>query len=209
MTELIVRQLGVLDYQPAVERMHAFTDARGATSADELWLLQHPPVYTLGQAGDASHILNARDVQVVKSDRGGQVTYHGPGQLIIYTLVDLRRRKLGVRSMVSTLEDSVIQLLRSQGLQSHSRKDAPGVYVGAQKIAALGLRVRRGCTFHGLSLNVAMDLAPFKDINPCGFAGLGVTQLKDQGIDLGVEEAGEMLSAILSDRICATEKAVL
>jgi lipoyl(octanoyl) transferase len=207
MTEPIVQHLGVQDYRSMLERMHHFTDSRSTETTDELWLLQHPPVYTLGQAGDHAHVLDAAGIDVVSTDRGGQVTYHGPGQLIIYLLVDLRRGTLGVRSLVETMENAVIELLSRHGVESNSRRDAPGVYVREKKIAALGLRVRRGCTFHGLSLNVDMDLTPFNGINPCGYAGLAVTQLKDEGIDLTVEQAGEQLSTILIDAITPDNKA--
>ena len=207
MTEPIVRALGLQEYQSAVDRMREFTDTRTAQTNDELWVLQHSSVYTLGQAGDETHVLDANGIEVVKTDRGGQVTYHGPGQLIIYVLVDLKRGSLGVRSLVETMENAVIELLALHGVESNSRRDAPGVYVGGKKIAALGLRVRRGCTFHGLSLNVDMDLTPFTGINPCGYAGLSVTQLKDEGIDMTVEQAGDELSSILINTLQTCNKA--
>ncbi len=207
MTEPTVRAFGLQNYHTAVERMREFTDTRTAQTPDELWVLQHASVYTLGQAGDEAHILNADGIEVVKTDRGGQVTYHGPGQLIVYVLVDLKRGSLGVRTLVQTMENAVIELLARHGVESNSRRDAPGVYVNDKKISALGLRVRRGCTFHGLSLNVDMDLTPFTGINPCGYAGLSVTQLKNEGVDLTVEQAGEALVSILIDALQIGNKA--
>jgi lipoyl(octanoyl) transferase len=157
--------------------MQRFTDQRADSTADELWLLQHNPVFTLGKNGKPEHIHDAADIPVVKSDRGGQVTYHGPGQIVVYTLLDLKRMNIGVRDLVTRIENSVINLLAEYDVTAAARKDAPGVYVGNSKIAALGLRVRNGCSFHGLALNVDMDLAPFARINPCGYEGLEVTQL--------------------------------
>jgi len=162
--------------------MRAFTDSRDATTADELWVLEHPAVYTLGQAGKREHILNANDIPVVESDRGGQVTFHGPGQIIIYTLIDLRRAGMGIRDLVVRLENAVIDTLSQFNVTALGRRDAPGVYVGDAKIAALGLRVRRGCSYHGLSLNIDMDLAPFNGINPCGYEGLAVTSMHKLGV---------------------------
>ena len=176
---LIVRELGLQPYQQVWQDMQLFTDRRSETTADELWLLQHPPVYTLGKNGKPEHILNARDIPVIKSDRGGQVTYHGPGQLIVYTLLDLNRMHIGVRELVTRIEHSVIKLLEDYDISANARKDAPGVYVDGRKIAALGLRVRNSRSFHGLALNVDMDLEPFKRINPCGYKGLEVTQLSE------------------------------
>ncbi len=176
---LIVRELGLQPYQQVWQDMQLFTDQRGETTADELWLLQHPPVYTLGKNGKPEHILNARDIPVIESDRGGQVTYHGPGQIVVYTLLDLNRRHLGVRELVTLIENSVIGLLEDYDISAVARKDAPGVYVDDRKIAALGLRIRKGRSFHGLALNVNMDLEPFARINPCGYQGLEVTQLSE------------------------------
>ncbi|MBB5193044.1 lipoyl(octanoyl) transferase [Silvimonas terrae] len=182
---IAVRPLGLQAYEPTWHAMQDFTDARTADTQDELWLLEHPPVYTLGQAGKPEHILQQTDIPIVKIDRGGQVTYHGPGQLIAYTLLDLRRNKLGVRELVRKLEQSVINLLADFDIEAYGKIDAPGVYVqdelGEAKIAALGLRIRNGCAFHGLSFNVGMDLTPFGWINPCGYAGLRVAQLNDYG----------------------------
>jgi lipoyl(octanoyl) transferase len=175
---ILLRQLGQVPYQPTWERMQQFTEQRNAETPDELWLLQHPPTFTQGRAGKAEHLLNPGDIPVVPIDRGGQVTYHGPGQLVLYTLIDLNRRKLGVRALVSALEQSVIGLLRQEyAIEAHARREAPGVYVDGAKIAAVGLRIRKGCSLHGLSLNLDMNLEPFSRINPCGYPGLAVTQL--------------------------------
>ncbi len=174
---IVIRKLGVAEYEPTLQAMKDFTDSRTDQSADELWLLQHPRVFTQGQAGKAEHVLAPGDIPVVQADRGGQVTYHGPGQWVLYLLVDIRRHKLGVRALVDLIEDSIIELLAEYGIDAAARPDAPGVYVGGDKIAALGLRVRRGCSYHGLSLNVDMDLEPFARINPCGHKGLKVTSM--------------------------------
>lgn len=176
---LIVRELGLRPYEQVWHDMQLFTDQRSETTADELWLLQHSPVFTLGKNGRPDHILDAQDIPVIKSDRGGQVTYHGPGQVIVYTLLDLNRRHIGVRELVTRIENSVIELLEDYDIRANARKDAPGVYVNDRKIAALGLRVRKGRSFHGLALNVDMDLEPFSRINPCGYQGLEVTQLSE------------------------------
>lgn len=180
---LLVRELGCQDYTTIWQRMRDFTDERGVDTPDEVWLVQHPPVFTQGQAGKPEHIIGETTIPVVQSDRGGQVTYHGPGQLIAYTLLDLRRRGLGVRDLVVKLEELVICLLADIGVVACGRRDAPGVYVNDQKIAALGLRVRRGCTYHGLSLNVDVDLSPFLLINPCGYSGLEVTSIRQLGME--------------------------
>jgi lipoyl(octanoyl) transferase len=171
--------------------MQAFTEARSDATPDEVWLVEHPPVFTLGLNGRAEHVLDAGDIPLVQVDRGGQVTYHGPGQAVVYFLVDLRRRGIGVRAFVSAMEQAVIALLRDHGVAAEARQDAPGVYVAGAKIASLGLRIRRGCTYHGLALNVDMDLTPFARINPCGYAGLPVTSLAQLGIALDVAQAGE------------------
>jgi lipoyl(octanoyl) transferase len=178
MHNLRVRRLGLADYQTVWTAMRDFTETRDEHSLDEIWLLQHPRVFTQGQAGKAEHVLAPGDIPVIQVDRGGQVTYHGPGQIVGYLLIDLRRRKLGIRELVTGIENSLIAVLRQYGIEAGAKPDAPGVYLpNGSKIAALGLRVRRGCTFHGLSLNVDMDLEPFARINPCGFSGLQVTQL--------------------------------
>jgi len=175
-----VRQLGLLPYESTLLAMQRFTDARDELTPDELWLLQHTPVFTQGQAGKAEHLLNPGDIPVVKADRGGQVTYHGPGQLVAYLLLDVRRLGFGVRELVSRIELSLIELLASYGITALAKADAPGVYVDGAKIASLGLRIRNGRCFHGLALNVDMDLEPFRRINPCGYAGMAITQLADQ-----------------------------
>ncbi|WP_081960839.1 lipoyl(octanoyl) transferase LipB [Nitrincola sp. A-D6] len=181
--------------------MQAFTDQRQAETPDEIWLLQHHPVFTQGQAGKPEHLLNPGDIPVVKSDRGGQVTYHGPGQLMAYLLLDLRRKKLGVRDVVSLMEEAVIALLADHGQVAVARADAPGVYVDGCKIASLGLRVRRGCSFHGLALNVDMDLQPFTRINPCGYAGLQMTQLRNLCPDADIDSATKNLLNYLVKRL--------
>ncbi len=177
---LRIRKLGLADYQTVWTAMREFTDARDEHTRDEIWLLQHPRVFTQGQAGKAEHVLAPGDIPVIQVDRGGQVTYHGPGQIVGYLLIDLRRRKMGIRELVTGIENSIIAVLNEHGVTASAKPDAPGVYLpDGAKIAALGLRVRRGCTFHGLSLNVDMDLQPFARINPCGFSGLRITQLRD------------------------------
>lgn len=193
MTELLVRSLGTQPYGEVWQAMREFTDTRDETTPDELWVVEHSPVFTLGQAGKREHILRESDIPIVKSDRGGQVTYHGPGQLVIYLLLDLRRKSLGVRDLVSGIENAIINLLKAWGIAAEARKDAPGVYIERRKIAALGLRVRRGRSYHGLSLNVAMDLTPFEAINPCGYEGLEVTQLREFGVDETVSAVAQSL----------------
>ncbi|GMV30241.1 MAG: octanoyltransferase [Rhodanobacteraceae bacterium] len=179
---VLVRELpGLWPYEPVWRAMQAFTDARTADTADEFWLLQHEPVFTLGQAGKIEHVLAPGDIPVIPVDRGGQVTYHGPGQIMAYVLVDLRRRGLGVRELVHRIEQAVIDTLADWNIIAQRRDGAPGVYVADAKVAALGLRVRRGCSFHGLAFNAAMDLEPFRRINPCGYKGLAVTQVLDLG----------------------------
>ncbi len=184
-TRLVIKPLGRVEYQPTWHAMQSFTAARDETTPDELWLLEHPPVYTQGQAGKPEHVLDPGDIPIVQIDRGGQVTYHGPGQLVAYLLFDLKRHQLGVRDLVRKMEQSVIDLLADYGIESYGKVDAPGVYVQREgmeaKIAALGLRIRNGRSYHGLSLNVNMNLEPFSRINPCGYANLQVTQLADFG----------------------------
>lgn len=193
-SEITVRKLGLAEYEPAWRAMQDFTATRGAATPDELWVLQHPPVYTLGVAGKPEHLPRVDNgIPVVKSDRGGQITYHGPGQLIVYLLLDMRRRGLSVRPLVRTMEQAVIDLLDDYGTAARGRNDAPGVYVGKAKIAALGLRIRNGCCYHGLALNVDMDLSPFAAVNPCGYPGLAVTQTRD----LGIADSLDVLSAKL------------
>ncbi|EOX1297456.1 lipoyl(octanoyl) transferase LipB [Vibrio cholerae] len=177
--QLLVRRLGRQDYTPVWQAMHQFTDQRDSTTRDEVWLVEHNPVFTQGQAGKAEHLLNTGDIPVVQSDRGGQVTYHGPGQLVAYFLIDLRRKKLGVRELVTHIENLVIHTLKHYQIESAAQPDAPGVYVQNRKICSLGLRIRKGCSFHGLALNIQMDLAPFLRINPCGYAGMEMIQVSD------------------------------
>ena len=179
MAELVVRHLGLADYLPTLEAMRRFTAERDGSTPDEIWLLQHPRVFTQGQAGKAEHLLAPGDIPVIQVERGGQVTYHGPGQLVAYLMLDLRRKKLGVRELVTAMEQALVDVLAGYGIEAAPKADAPGVYVAGDKIASLGLRVRNGCSFHGLALNVDMDMAPFQRINPCGYAGLKMVQLKD------------------------------
>ena len=199
--EAIVRHLGRVEYEPTWRAMQDFTARRTPDTPDEIWLLEHPPVYTQGQAGKPEHLIAATDIPVVPIDRGGQITYHGPGQVVAYVLVDLRRRGYGIRELVTRMEQAVIDVLAAYGVQAERKAGAPGVYVGGAKIAALGLRVRHGCTYHGLAFNVAMDLRPFAAINPCGYAGMQVTQCRDLGVKLSLPEAGEMLVRSLLDAI--------
>ncbi|HXF66952.1 MAG TPA: lipoyl(octanoyl) transferase LipB [Burkholderiales bacterium] len=201
-----VRRLALLEYEAAWRAMREFTARRTAATPDELWLVEHPPVYTLGVAGRAEHLPRvANGIPVVRCDRGGQITYHGPGQVVLYALLDLRRRGLGVRALVRMMERCVIDLLAAHGVAAVARADAPGVYVGGAKIAALGLRVTNGCCYHGLALNVAMDLAPFHAIDPCGYPGLAVTQARDLGIAAAPEELGEQLAQRMIAALAATE----
>ena len=194
---LIVRHLGRRDYQPTWQAMRDFTDTRDASTASELWIVEHPPVFTQGQAGKAEHVLMAGDIPVVQTDRGGQVTYHGPGQLVIYLLISLREAGIGIRGLVTIMEASIIGLLAARDITAVARADAPGVYVNDRKIASLGLRVRRGCTYHGLALNVSNDLSPFQRINPCGYAGLEVTSTQQLGITDPADRLGDELVALL------------
>jgi lipoyl(octanoyl) transferase len=195
---LIRRLPGLTPYETSWRAMQAFTDARTADRADELWCLQHPPVFTLGQAGKPEHVLAAGDIPVIPVDRGGQVTYHGPGQIVAYPLVDLRRIGIGVRELVTRIEQAIIDTLGHWNIGAERRSGAPGVYVGEAKIAALGLRVRRGCSFHGLAFNVAMDLSPYHRINPCGYKGLAVTQM----LDLGGPSALADVETELIEQLC-------
>jgi lipoyl(octanoyl) transferase len=190
---LYVRHLGRVDYEPTWRAMQAFTAGRAPDTPDELWLLEHPPVYTQGQAGKPEHLIATTDIPVVPIDRGGQITYHGPGQVVVYVLVDLRRRGYGIRELVTRMEQAVIDLLATRGVMAERRAGAPGVYVDGAKIAALGLRVKHGCTYHGLALNVDMDLRPFAAINPCGYPGLAVTDCRTLGVALTTADAGQAL----------------
>jgi lipoyl(octanoyl) transferase len=196
--EIRVRRLGRLEYEPTWRAMQEFTAQRGNGATDELWLTEHPPVYTLGVAGRAEHLPRANNgIPVIKVDRGGQITYHGPGQVVIYVMLDLRRRSLGVRALVRMMENAVIDLLADRGISAEGRVEAPGVYVNGAKIAALGLRVKNGCSYHGLAFNIDMDLSPFHAIDPCGYSGLAVTQARDLGIAGTTETLGEELAGHL------------
>lgn len=198
---LRLRRLGLRDYQLVLRGMQEFTERRNAATADEVWIVEHPPVYTQGVAGKPEHVLDTGAIPVVQSDRGGQVTYHGPGQLILYTLVDLRRIGVGVKAMVGHLEQSVVATLAQYAIVAETRPDAPGVYVGGAKIASLGLRVRQGGCYHGLSFNVDMDLAPFAGINPCGYARLAVTRLADLGVSARCQDVASVVIRQLADRL--------
>jgi lipoyl(octanoyl) transferase len=193
----LIRLLGRVDYEPTWRAMQAFTEQRDENTRDEIWLLEHPPVFTLGMNGKAEHVLAAGDIPVVNIDRGGQVTYHGPGQLVVYPLLDLRRLKLGVRELVIALENSIIATAAQWGIVALGKRDAPGVYVDGKKLASIGLRIKRGCSYHGLAVNVAMDLSPFKRINPCGFQGLEVTQLSQLGGPVDIPTVADALGSQL------------
>lgn len=205
MPDLVIRRLGQVAYEPTLEAMRSFTDTRGPDTPDELWLLQHPRVFTQGQAGKAEHVLAPGDIPVIQVDRGGQVTYHGPGQWVVYLLVDLRRHSLGVRDLVDLIEHSLVELLGTYSIEAQGQPGAPGVYVNGDKIASLGLRVRKGCSYHGLALNVDMDLEPFQRINPCGYEGLQVTSMRKllPGVSLDMAEVGDRLLDILARRLDA------
>jgi lipoyl(octanoyl) transferase len=204
----LLRFLGLVEYEPTWQAMKQYTAARNTDTRDEIWLLQHPPVYTQGLAGKPEHLLRANSIPVVKIDRGGQITYHGPGQIVAYLLLDLRRWKLNVRELVRLMEQAVIDLLAQHGVEAQGREDAPGVYVGDAKIASLGLKIKNGCCYHGIALNVDMDLTPFSNINPCGFAGLRVTQACDVGISAPLSELEQQLAQNLVTLLqrCLLEK---
>ena len=187
----IVRNLGLVEYEPTWRAMQRFTDERGSDTPDEIWFLEHPPVFTLGMNANREHVLAAGDIPVVQIDRGGQVTYHGPGQLVVYPLVDLRRAALGVRDIVTALERSVIEYVAELGITAECRRNAPGVYVDGRKLASVGIRVRRGASYHGIAMNVSADLEPFRRINPCGYAGLEMTRLADLSAGISVNGAAE------------------
>ena len=203
--DVVTRSLGRTDYATTWRAMQEFTAARTPATPDEIWLTEHPPIYTLGLAGRREHLLRDNGIPTLKVDRGGQITYHGPGQLVAYLLFDLKRRGTGIRALVRAIEASVVEWLDSMGISAYGKPSAPGVYVRVAgmeaKIAALGLKVRNGCTYHGLALNIAMDLAPFADIDPCGYKGLAVTQLADLGVVRTVDEAGRELAPLLASRI--------
>jgi len=202
---LIIRQLSTANYSEVWHAMQNFTDNRDDNTCDELWLVEHPPVFTQGQAGKEEHLLTPGDIEVVKVDRGGQVTYHGPGQQVIYFMINLRRRKIGIRKLVTLIENSIVAALKDYGINAYPKPDAPGVYVDEKKVASLGLRVRKGCSFHGLALNVNMDLSPFLRINPCGYAGLEMVQTCDLKGPTDVESAGNALVKHLIDLFDATD----
>jgi lipoyl(octanoyl) transferase len=189
----LIKHLGLVDYEPTWRTMQSFTDSRTADTPDELWVVEHHPVYTQGLAGKPEHLLRLTDIPVVKTDRGGQVTYHGPGQLVVYLLIDFKRMHIGVRELVRRIEQAVIDMLAEQGITANGDVNAPGVYVDGAKIASLGLRIKNGAVYHGLSLNVDMDLTPFSWINPCGYEGLRVTQMKDLGVDKSLAQVAELL----------------
>lgn len=197
---LLVRHLGEVDYQETWQKMQDFTDTRHKDTPDELWFLQHPSVFTLGKNGKPEHVLNAAEIPVINTDRGGQVTYHGPGQIVVYTLLDLTRMKIGVRALVTSLEQTIVELLGDYGVTASARAEAPGVYVNNAKIAALGLRIRKGRSFHGLALNVDMDLEPFRRINPCGYEGLEVTQLTNLVSDIEMASVTDELQQRLINK---------
>ena len=201
MQEIIVRQLGRVDYLPTWRAMQDFTAGRDADTADEIWLLEHPPIYTLGQAGQPEHLLQASAIPLVRIDRGGQITYHGPGQSIAYLLIDIKRRGYGVRELVRRMEQAIIDLLAAQQIPAQRRNNAPGVYVNNAKIAALGLRVKHGCSYHGLALNIDMDLTPFSHINPCGYQDLRVTQMRDFAVSATIEQLNTALLTQLIQHI--------
>lgn len=203
---LRVRRLGLVEYLPTWQAMRDFTAQRGPDTPDELWLLEHPPVYTLGLAGKPEHLLRATEIPLVATDRGGQITYHGPGQIVAYLLLDLQRHGIGVKALVNLLEQTVIELLAEYGVSGERREKAPGVYVNGAKIAALGLKVKSAGSYHGLALNVDMDLAPFAAINPCGYEGLRVTQTRDEGIAEDIEVLGEKLVQRLQENLERSKK---
>jgi lipoyl(octanoyl) transferase len=210
---VIVRALGRVDYEDAARKMRTFTDARASDSEDQLWIVEHDSVFTQGVAGKPEHLLiNPTHIPVVKTDRGGQITYHGPGQAVVYILFDLRRAGYGVRELVMRIENAVIATLAEYGVSAYGKRDAPGVYVESveprslkreQKIASLGLKIRNGCSYHGVALNVNMDLTPFSFINPCGFEGLQVTHLHDFGVEDRAEDVGMRLAGTLQRSLCA------
>ena len=198
---LLVKHLGRVEYEPTWRAMQQFTESREQGSTSEAWIVEHPPVFTQGQAGKPEHLLAVSEIPVVQSDRGGQVTYHGPGQVVIYLLLNLRDTGMGIRGLVTAIEDSIIAMLAEHHIDAESRRDAPGVYVDEAKIAALGLRVKRGFTYHGLSFNLDMDLSPFQQINPCGYQGLAVTQGAELGLSLPFDQAAKDIIEQLCSRI--------
>lgn len=202
---LIIRDLAEMDYTRVWQAMQQFTDNRDHHDADELWFVEHPPVFTQGQAGKEEHLLMPGDIEVVQVDRGGQVTYHGPGQQVVYFMIDLRRRKIGVRQLVTLIENSIVAALADYNIKAYAKADAPGVYIDEKKVASLGLRVRQGCSFHGLALNVNMDLSPFLRINPCGYAGLEMVQTADYNGPATAQEAAKALEKHLINMLEVTD----
>ncbi len=198
---IVVHHLGEVPYSETWQKMQDFTNSRDQNTADELWFLQHPPVYTMGKNAKPEHLLAPDNIPIINADRGGQVTYHGPGQLVVYTLLDLKRLKIGVRELVTLIEKTLVELLNGYDIDASAKPEAPGVYVNNAKIAALGLRIRKGCSFHGLALNVDMDLEPFSRINPCGYEGLEVTQLKNFIEDIEMDEVADNLQQRLMNNI--------
>lgn len=205
----LLRWLGRADYEPTWRAMQAFTDARTAADPDQIWFLEHPPVFTMGMNGKYEHVLAPADIPVVQIDRGGQVTYHGPGQLVVYPLLDVRRLGVGVRQLVVALENAVIAMVAQWNIQAIGRRDAPGIYVEARKLASIGLRIRRGCSYHGLALNVGMDLEPFRRINPCGYQGLEVTDLRSLGVTATVESVARTFAPHLLRTLALPEESAL
>jgi lipoyl(octanoyl) transferase len=204
MPQLVFSSLGLVDYVPTWHAMQEYVDSRDEQSEDRIWLLEHQPVFTLGQKADPAHVIAAGEIPIVKIDRGGEVTYHGPGQLVVYPQILLERYKLGVRSLVSLLEDSVIELLRQHGVSGKADPEAPGVYIDGAKVASIGLRIRRGASYHGLSINVNMDMSAFLRINPCGYQNLKMTQLSDHIEGYSIEQANSDMSAILLRKLKGT-----
>ncbi len=204
----LLKWLGRVEYEPTWRAMQSLTDARGPEAQDELWFLEHPPVFTLGMNAAPEHLLAPGDIPVVQIDRGGQVTYHGPGQLVVYPLLDIRRLGIGVRQLVISLENAVIALVAEWGIVAAGKRDAPGIYVDNRKLASIGLRIRRGCSYHGLAFNIAMDLEPFRRINPCGFRGLEVVDLRGLGVDIDVATAARRLAPHLLNALNLPEEAV-
>jgi lipoyl(octanoyl) transferase len=202
---LYYKELGLVDYQPTWQAMQQFTLERSAAVPDQIWFLEHPPVFTQGQNGKAEHLLAPGDIPVIQVDRGGQITYHGPGQMVVYLLIDLKRRKIGIRTLVCAIEQSVIDFLAENGIHAKARRDAPGVYLDNTKIASLGLRVKRGCSYHGLAFNIDMDLAPFKRINPCGLSNITMTQVRDLGGPTDFKEVQKRLLHYLTKHLAYDE----
>ncbi|MCK5697411.1 MAG: lipoyl(octanoyl) transferase LipB [Gammaproteobacteria bacterium] len=198
---VIIKNLGLQDYLPVWSAMQDFTIQRNTNSCDEIWLLEHHSVFTMGRNGKSEHILETSDIPIINIDRGGQITYHGPGQLVVYLMLDIKRRHLGVRHLITLIEQSIIDTLKDYQLNAYAKKEAPGVYINDAKIAALGLRIKKGCTFHGLSLNIAMDLAPFRKINPCGYKDLQIVQLSDYIYDINLSQVQQKMTSYLVKNI--------